>query len=106
MPRSNSADSAARIATHQRPSCRARIGGIRTMKRGGSRPTRDYALRGFPCPGTRLLRLLVRADQAQAPSPRQLPNTVFKRSTVCRHFGVVGWHTVFWLPNRPTSLTA
>lgn len=30
----------------------------------------------------------------------------FSRSTVCRHLGDVGWHTVFWLPNRPTSCTA
>ena len=28
------------------------------------------------------------------------------RSTVCRHFGVFGAQTVFWLPNIPVSLTA
>lgn len=30
----------------------------------------------------------------------------FSRSTVVRHFGVVGLQTVFWLPNSPISLTA
>ena len=29
-----------------------------------------------------------------------------RRSTVQRHFGVVGRQMVFWLPNRPTSFTA
>jgi cyanophycinase len=38
--------------------------------------------------------------------PVQPGKTPFSRSTVCRHFGVVGWHTVFWLPNRPTSENA
>jgi hypothetical protein len=30
----------------------------------------------------------------------------FNRSTVVRHFGVVGLQTVFWFPNNPISLTA
>ena len=30
----------------------------------------------------------------------------FSLSTVDRHLGVVGLHTVFWFPNMPTSCTA
>lgn len=33
-------------------------------------------------------------------------NNTFKRSTVCRHFGVFGTQTEIWLPNMPTSCTA
>lgn len=33
-----------------------------------------------------------------------IEETCFNLSTVCRRFGVVGWHTVFWFPKRPTSL--
>jgi hypothetical protein len=55
-PRSIHADSAARFATNQRPSCRARDGGIRTVKRVRvppypgirlTRVTRESALRGL-----------------------------------------------------------
>jgi hypothetical protein len=43
------------------------------------------------------------AADPHACQPPHFGNAVFSRSTVCRHFGVIGWHTVFWLPNRPTS---
>src|SRR3546814_2589075 len=62
----------------------------------------------LPCPGVSKRAklpdsapLTTKATLRHAPS--HFRKNDFNRSMVCRHFGAVGWQTVFWLPNSPTS---
>jgi hypothetical protein len=50
--------------------------------------------------------LLFRVAAKRSEHQLAMPKRSLSRSTVQRHFGVVGRQMVFWLPNRPISFTA
>src|SRR3546814_15168039 len=62
----------------------------------------------LPCPGfSKRAKLPDSAPLTTKATLRHAPSHFrkndFNRSMVCRHFGAVGWQTVFWLPNSPNS---